>query len=1236
MRARELKLMKEDVPVEHADEVKTGLVSDAALQPVNPYKGLRAFETADSRDFFGREAFLKKILSKLAPNTSLTPSQETHRKGDRFLAIVGPSGSGKSSLVNAGLIPVLREGAIEGSERWFIAEMAPGPRPLDELEVALLRMAADQSGNIRDQLERDRNGLLRAADLILPRDNSELLLVIDQFEELFTLVSDEASRAQFLDILTAAATDIRSRVRVVIIMRADFYDRPLHYPEFGKLIRNHIETVLPLTAEELERAILHPADQAGVTYEQGLVATIIDDVLYQPGALPLLQYALTELFEGRAGRTLTHAAYEIIGGTAGALARRAEELYHEQDSAGQEAIRQMFLRLAALDEESATSPATRQRTFRSELTSVVEDEELVDELIDAYAAYRLLTLDHDPNSRRPMVEIAHEALLREWQRLHGWLDESRDDLRLRRQLARAAEDWRQADQDSSFALRGARLERFETWSETTRLALARGDLDYLQASTALHDEREAAESARRAREAKLEQRAGRVLQALVVVFLLAALVSGGLAFIANNQRRSALVSAADAQKVALVAGSQAALANHDNDTALALAWQAVALNPDSGIAQAQLSVAAYAPGTVRMLTGNKDMVTWSAISPDDKTVFGGADDGSVHLWELATGKLMWEHKVNTKALPPWVQNVAFSPDGQVVAATFDDLIMFWQADTGQLIRRIESDVNRQKITFNPTGDQFATIGAEEHSRLVIWDFASGEVVGEFEHGSNIEDILYTADGSAILIASESGVLTKIDAQTGQVIYEGQEDPETSAGALRYIALSPDGTRVIGAFTEGGLLVWDYATGELLQNYSYYGVIALAFHPRDGTVLIADYSVLRTINLQTGAILHTNTGHNRGILSIAITSDGSRAVTTGVDQTVRVWDLHSGQIVRRFAEANATLWEVALSPDGRTVLSGSTDGTATLWDVETGEEIRRLVDDQPITAVTFSPDGSKALIGGAGYVVLEKVEAGHIILWDVDTGEEIRRFEGQPYAVEAVEFSPDGRTAVSSGHGAMAILWDVGTGEEIRRFEDYWVDSMWSIESYWDVQFSPDGQQIFASHASGPIIGWDVDSGEQIQQLVGHSTVAAGIEFSNDGQRLISGGSDSQIILWDMQTGNILRRFATHSGGIGHLQFSPDEKLLLGGSLDGINSLWRVETGEEIRRYGGGFVVSPHFAPDGLHAVVGYQDGAVELWRIDATLDELLTWTRNNRYIPELTCEQRELYRVEPFCELESY
>ncbi|MFN2142522.1 MAG: WD40 repeat domain-containing protein, partial [Candidatus Promineifilaceae bacterium] len=717
---------------------------------------------------------------------------------------------------------------------------------------------------------------------------------------------------------------------------------------------------------------------------------------------------------------------------------------------------------------------------------------------------------------------------------------------------------------------------------------------------------------------------------LVVALAIAAILA--MTAVVNGNR--ATQSAREAQNLALVSGSQAALANDDTDAALALAWQAVSLNPDSALAQAQLSEAAYAPGTVRILAGNEATVSWLAMSPDNTKVVGGADDGTVILWDMATGQTVWEANPmqGQQTDLPFVENVAFSPDGQIVAATFNDRIMLWNAADGRLIHQIESAVSRQKIAFDPAGEQFATIGSEAEGRLVIWDLASGEAVRKIDRGSNIEDIVYSADGSTILIASISGVLTLLDAQTGEVIYEVQEDLGTSAGAMRFVALSPDGDRLIAAFANAGLLVWDFATGDLLHHFPYEGgVFAVAYHPQNGSVLTGGLGNVRTINPQTGEIVRTNSAHNSSIVDLVITADGKRAVTTAVDGIVRLWDLQEGQVVRRFVEPNALLFEVALSPDARTVLVGSTDGTATLFDAQTGEEIRQLVDDQPITAVAFSPDGRKALTGG-GYRMAQKIESGHIILWDLETGEEIRRFEGHPYVVFDVEFSPDGRLVVSSGSGAVVILWDAETGEEIRRFEDFWVDSMWPVESYWDVQFTPDGRQIFAPHSSGPIIGWDVESGEEVQRLVGHTGGVAGIVFSKDGQLLVSGGSDSQVILWDMQTGNELHRFNDHTGGVGEVQFSPDETLLLGGGGDGTNSLWQIETGEVIRRYGGGQVFSPNFTPDGRHAVVGYRDGAVELWRIDATLDELLTWTKNNRYIPDLTCEQRELYSVEPLCE----
>jgi energy-coupling factor transporter ATP-binding protein EcfA2 len=369
-------------------------------------------------------------------------------KNSRFLAVVGPSGSGKSSLVKAGLIPALWRGELPGSERWFIVEMLPGARPLDELEVALIRVATNRTDYLKEQLQRDKHGLQRIAQLILPEDGSDLVVVIDQFEEVFTLLEDEAARIHFLNLIHAAVSDPRGRVRIIITLRADFYDRPLHYPEFGELLRSRMETILPLSADGLERAIVRPAEQVGVTFEPGLVASIIEEVNYQPGALPLLQYALTELFEQRQGRLLTDEAYQMIGRTVGALAKRAEQTYNELTSEGQEAARQMFLRLVTLGEGVED---TRRRVARSELLGIASDSELIDEVIDTFANYRLLSLDHDPATRTPTVEVAHEALLREWERLRSWLNESRDEIKLQRKLSGMATEWRNARRDGSFS-----------------------------------------------------------------------------------------------------------------------------------------------------------------------------------------------------------------------------------------------------------------------------------------------------------------------------------------------------------------------------------------------------------------------------------------------------------------------------------------------------------------------------------------------------------------------------------------------------------------------------------------------------------------------------------------------------------------------------------------------------------------------------------------------------------------
>ena len=325
---------------------------DVQTEERNPYKGLHAFAEADADDFFGRDALVDRLVARMAEST----------EGSKFLAVVGPSGSGKSSVVRAGLIPTLRAGALPGSDSWFYVEMLPGGHPMEELEAALQRIAVDPPHGMLDLLERSERGLVQLVERLLPDDGSELVLVIDQLEEVFTMVEDEQTRDRFLQSLVAATHERGSRLRVIVTLRADFYDRPLSFPGLAELMRTRMETVVPLTAAELERAIAGPAARVGVVPELALVAEMAADVSDRPGALPLLQYALTELFERRRGRALTLEAYREIGGVSGALVRRAEDLYEAMSEPEREAAKQLFLRLVIgrrrpVGHEKARSPS---------------------------------------------------------------------------------------------------------------------------------------------------------------------------------------------------------------------------------------------------------------------------------------------------------------------------------------------------------------------------------------------------------------------------------------------------------------------------------------------------------------------------------------------------------------------------------------------------------------------------------------------------------------------------------------------------------------------------------------------------------------------------------------------------------------------------------------------------------------------------------------------------------------
>ena len=476
----------------------------------NPFKGLRPFGEDDAKEFFGRERLVADLTKRVLADNKL-------------LALVGPSGSGKSSALHAGLIPALRKGDISGTGAWQVASMVPGARPFVELEAGLLRSSLDAPESIAELLDHSEDGVLKAGLRVLRDDGSRLLLVIDQFEELFTLAEDEA-RDRFIAGLIPMIDDPHDRFTVVIALRAGFYDRILDYPALATRMDGRVLNVVPPTPDELEEAAQRPAEAVGVVMAPSLLATLLTDVVGRPGSLPLFQYTLTELFDRRSDDVLTLDLYNAMGGLQGVLTRKADDLYAGLSSQERAAARQLFLRLVAITDEDEW---TRRRVPASEIVSLGVDLVALQRLIEVFTRSHLLTLDREWVSGSPTVEVAHEALLTEWETLRGWIEEGREDIKRQAALSAAMNEWRNSGHDPDFLLAGSRLTGYDDWQSTSVLELTKEQRVFLEASIA---GREVAESAERDRLSLAEGTRRKARRRLWAVVTMAALLLGAGAF----------------------------------------------------------------------------------------------------------------------------------------------------------------------------------------------------------------------------------------------------------------------------------------------------------------------------------------------------------------------------------------------------------------------------------------------------------------------------------------------------------------------------------------------------------------------------------------------------------------------------------------------------------------------------------------------------------------------------------
>jgi WD40 repeat protein/serine/threonine protein kinase/DNA-binding XRE family transcriptional regulator len=1211
---------------------------------VNPYKGLRPFTEADAANFFGRDALVARLLERMAEESVVSsplsvaedhgPRTTDHgpRTNPRFLAVVGPSGSGKSSVVRAGLLPALRRGGVPGSERWFVAELVPGAHPLEELELALLRLAADRPANLAEQLARDERGLLRAARLILPPDDeSELLLVIDQFEELFTLIEDETARAHFLASLVAAVTDTRSRIRVVITLRADFYDRPLLYTALGELIRARTEVILPLTADDLEQAIASPARRAGLALEPGLVAAIVKDVGEQPGALPLLQYALTELFERRDGRTLTLAAYRESGSVSGALARRADEIYAGLTEQQQEATRQLFLRLISLGEGTED---TRRRVRVSEFGirgSGVREKPItpysepripnsMQHVLDTYGRYRLLTFDRDPLTRGPTVEVAHEALIRTWGRLREWLDTSRETLRVQRRLAATAADWIAAGRDASFLATGARLVQFEGLGYSN-LALNVEELAYLDASIAAREvqrtqeegvrQRElaqaqalAAEQQRRAeaerQRAEEQTRASKRLRRRAVWLAAAAVLALGAALFAGLQRQQATIQAANAERQASLALARQIvvqilnLAGNQLDLRLLLSAE-VTRRADIREARASLFDALERTSHLSSYLRHHTDRVWSvAFSPDGKILASGSDDQTIILWDVATHRPIGL-PLSGHTSP--VNSVAFSPDGKLLASGSDDqTIILWDVATHQpLGLPLTGHASWvRSVAFSPDGK---TLASGSHDKtIILWDVATHRPIGAPLQGHTdwVRSVAFSPDGKTLASGSNDKTIILWDVATHQPLGLPLTD---YTSVVNSVAFSPDGRLLASDGNDKTIILWDVAThrpiGAPLQGHTDW-VRSVVFSP-DGRTL-ASSSKDQTVRLWDVATRQPLgsplAGHTDVVWSVAFSPDGKTLASGAGDKTIIMWDLatdplHGPSLTGHTAWATS----VAFSPDGKRLASGSYDTTAMLWDIATRQPLGPPLRGHTyyVTSVAFSPDGKTLATSSDDKTVM---------LWDVASGQPLRSpLTGHTGEVAIVAFSPDGKTLASGSIDMTARLWDVATHQPLGPPLTRHTGAVYSLA------FSPDGKLLATGSEDTTVILWDVVTRQPLgPPLTGHTGAVYSVAFSPDG-KLLASGSETTIMFWDVATRQPLGPPLTgHTGPVFSVAFSPDGKLLASGSEDGTVILWDVATRQPLGPPLAGHTVahgngSVAFSPDGKTLASASDDRSVVLWDI---------------------------------------